>query len=226
MRVFVTGIRGVIGSHVMAALVSQGHEVSGCDLRDGCDVREYGPVEARMLAEKPEAVVHTAGIAHPSPAYSWQDYWDTNVAGTQNVAQAAVAAGVRRLVYTSSTTYYGAERGFPLGNERLAVLSPNAVQRYMHAVLPEMGPWPRASVYYMMSKIAAETVLAAFGLSERLQVRIFRLCPCSPEGLPYEWGLRLKLNRAAVVLAAAALAEADGFYQVMPLCEPDVGMVG
>lgn len=222
MKIVVTGHRGMIGSCLCGILSEQGHTVIGYDVEDGIDVRLPIYLAARMEIDQPEAVAHLAAIPHPASGYSWDDYWEANVCGTANVARAAQAAGVKRLVYTSSTTYYGAERSFPLGDDPLGVLSPNAIQRYLGAELPAMGPWPRVSLYYMISKIAAEAVLAAYGLTERLRVRIFRLCPCTEAGEPYAWGLRLRRERAAQALAAALVEPCAAFYQIENLCEPDV----
>lgn len=226
MSVLVTGSRGMIGSRVMQILEERGHKPVGYDIVDGFDVCDRGLLADYMMGLRPRAVVHLAAIPHPAAGRTWAEYWRLNVCGTENVAYAAEAAGVTRLVYASSTTYYGAERGFPLGGERLEVLSPNAIQRYLEAVLPEMDVWPRASIYYMVSKIAAEAALAAYGLAERLHVRIFRLCPCSQAGTSYSWGLRVRLDTAARRLAEAVISPCESFYRIENLCEPDVAKVG
>ena len=55
-----------------------------------------------------DAVLHLAGRAHAIPGPGDEAaYYRTNVAGTENLARAAAAAGVRRLVYVSSIKVNG-----------------------------------------------------------------------------------------------------------------------
>jgi UDP-glucose 4-epimerase len=54
------------------------------------------------------AVIHTATLHKPHVAtHSKQDFVDTNVTGTLNLLEAAVAAGVRSFVFTSTTSAFG-----------------------------------------------------------------------------------------------------------------------
>jgi len=81
VRVFVTGARGFIGSHLCPALAAAGHELRASE--DGCD-----------------SVVHLANIAHTSASAA--DLQRVNVEGTIAQARVALAAGARRFVYLSS----------------------------------------------------------------------------------------------------------------------------
>jgi nucleoside-diphosphate-sugar epimerase len=49
-------------------------------------------------------VIHTAGVIHPART---SDFTEVNARGTQNVARAALAAGVRRMVHVSSNSPFG-----------------------------------------------------------------------------------------------------------------------
>jgi dihydroflavonol-4-reductase len=95
MRVFVTGGgRGFIGGHVVAALERAGHEVA----REWVDVRDAVALKRAVLGCN--AVVHVAAVySFTAPAAEVEA---VNVAGTRNVIAACRAAGVDRLVYTSS----------------------------------------------------------------------------------------------------------------------------
>jgi len=100
VRVYVTGGgRGFIGGHVVRALRARGYEVrtAWVDLRDAAGLR-------REITGC-EAVFHVAALySFDAPA---EELEAVNVDGTRNVLDACLAAGVRRLVHTSSCTTCG-----------------------------------------------------------------------------------------------------------------------
>jgi nucleoside-diphosphate-sugar epimerase len=104
LRVFVTGGgRGFVGGHVVRALAEAGHEVSS----EWADVRDAEGL-ARAV-EGAEAVVHVAALySYTAPAAELEA---VNVAGTANVIAACRAAGVRRLVHTSTAGTCGPVEG-------------------------------------------------------------------------------------------------------------------
>ncbi|KQX50752.1 MULTISPECIES: NAD-dependent epimerase/dehydratase family protein [unclassified Streptomyces] len=110
MRVLVTGGAGFIGSHIVAALASRGHEPVVFDLaRDGRDVRD--PEAVREALRGIDAVCHQAakvGLGKDfgdAPAYV-----SANELGTAVLLAAMTAAGVRRLVLAGSMVVYGEGR--------------------------------------------------------------------------------------------------------------------
>jgi dihydroflavonol-4-reductase len=119
MRVFVTGGNGFVGLNIVSALMAAGHEVVAV-VREGSNVRFLEPLgasivrggldDARALGQAmrgAEAVIHTAG----NTSCDWRDLPQlqaVNVTGTRNVVAAAIEAGVRRLVFTSTTSTIGA----------------------------------------------------------------------------------------------------------------------
>ncbi|WP_040165512.1 SDR family oxidoreductase [Microbacterium gorillae] len=117
-RVLVTGGAGFLGSHVVTALA--GHPsvdiVVAADLRpptvprDGvlearCDVTEPGALEPLLREHDIDTVVHLAAIVNPGVDEDLE--YRVDVTGSRNVFDACVAAGVRRVVVSSSGAAYG-----------------------------------------------------------------------------------------------------------------------
>ena len=118
----VTGGAGFIGSHIVRRLLDDGHTVRVIDnLSTGSwdnisglpdvdfiegDIRSEA--DCRRAVEDAEIVFHVAAL--PSVPRSIADPWashDHNVNGTVRLLEAARQAGVRRVVYSSSSSVYG-----------------------------------------------------------------------------------------------------------------------
>ncbi len=130
--VLVTGAAGFIGYHIAAKLLARGDRVIGLDsVNDYYDVRlkearlaELSPIEefrfiradladraamAKLFAEEPiKRVVHMA--AQAGVRYSLVNphaYTDSNIEGFLNILEGCRRAGVKHLVYASSSSVYG-----------------------------------------------------------------------------------------------------------------------
>ena len=120
MRVLVTGGAGFIGSHVVDALVADGHEVGVLDTAAGAprenvvlhrgDVRDPGAV--RAAARGVDAVCHQAAMVGLGVDFSdAPDYVSHNDAGTAALLAALHDQGFEgRLVLASSMVVYGEGR--------------------------------------------------------------------------------------------------------------------
>ena len=119
MTVLVTGASGFVGSIVCQVLIERGIAVrralglSGGALahRDDCVIREPGEVANWSMAMKGvDSVVHLAARTHvmrDTAADPLAEYRRINVSGTQALAEAAQAAGVRRFIFLSSIKVNG-----------------------------------------------------------------------------------------------------------------------
>jgi nucleoside-diphosphate-sugar epimerase len=121
MKVLVTGHRGYIGVEMVPALRTAGHEIVGLDngLYDGCDfggppdrvptvdvdLRDVGPEHCRGF----DAVVHLAALSNdPLGDVSPDITYDINHRASVRLARSAREAGVKRFLFASSCSLYGA----------------------------------------------------------------------------------------------------------------------
>ena len=125
MKTLVTGGAGFIGSHLLDRLLEDGHEVIVLDnFATGQPenlAQHYGSPRLHLQriditdweAMRPyfhdvEWVFHLAGLADIIPSIKQpMDYHCVNVDGTVNVLEAARLAGVKRFIYTASSSCYG-----------------------------------------------------------------------------------------------------------------------
>ena len=112
MRILVTGSAGHLGEALSRVLGSAGHEVLGLDLLDSPYTGVVGSIVdrdfVRRCIEGVDAVVHAATLHKPHVGtHTRQQFVDANVTGTLNLLEEAVAAGVGRFVFTSTTSTFG-----------------------------------------------------------------------------------------------------------------------
>jgi len=145
-RYLVTGGAGYIGSHLAEALLDQGESVRVLDnLATGRETNlaalqgraqlirgDLRNLEAvRAAVEGVEVVFHQGALASvPRSIADPVTSLEININGTQNVLQAARDAGVRRVVYASSSSIYGNTPTLPKHEQmRPHPVSPYAIHK-------------------------------------------------------------------------------------------------
>lgn len=112
MRVLVTGSAGHLGEALVRVLRDAGEDVVGLDVLASPYTDVVGSVADRATVRRAMAgadgVLHAATLHKPHVAsHARQEFVDVNVTGTLTLLEEAVAAGVSRFVFTSSTTTFG-----------------------------------------------------------------------------------------------------------------------
>jgi UDP-glucuronate 4-epimerase len=141
VRILVTGGAGFIGSHLVEKLLSVGHDIAILDdfndfydpqikreniartSRDveihHVDLRDNTAMRNLFHREKFETIAHLAARAGVRPSIqNPQLYYDTNVAGTLHLLDAARVTGVERFIFASSSSVYGASKKVPFSEDQ------------------------------------------------------------------------------------------------------------
>jgi UDP-glucuronate 4-epimerase len=140
MKILVTGSAGFIGSHLVERLLTSGHEIAILDdfndfydpqiKRDNiaavadkiavhpADLRDARAVRQVFHEGKFDVIVHLAARAGVRPSINQpQLYYDTNVAGTLHLLEAARAVGIDRFIFASSSSVYGLAKIVPFSED-------------------------------------------------------------------------------------------------------------
>ena len=168
MRILVTGATGRVGRAIYIRL-SRGHTVVGLDRAPSSTADIVGDLhdEATLgqALEGIDAVVHTAGLHAPQVGHVPDSEFErVNVAGTERLLNAALRAGVRRFVFTSTTALYGE-----------AATPPGAAGWVDETLVPA----PRT--IYHHTKLRAEQLVSAAAAGGQLAATVLRMSRCFPE---------------------------------------------
>jgi UDP-glucose 4-epimerase len=165
MKILVVGGAGYIGSHVAREFLDSGHEVTIFDnLSTGSrenlfreerfikgDILDYRSILKAMKGH--DAAVHLAAAkAAGESMQKPEKYSLQNISGTVNIVNAAVEAGVNKLVFSSSAATYGEPKYLPIDEK--------------HPTIPEN--------YYGFTKLEIERILAWYDKLKGLRYAALR----------------------------------------------------
>ena len=206
-----------MGKIAVAELKARGHEVVRFDIRTN-RLDMHSADDRDQALEGCDVVVHLAAIPHPAARHKWPDYWRENCQGVARMAQSALEHHVTRFIFTSSTAYYGFERGIPYR----APVDEDSPYAALYLVAADLERVPAERVYYMQSKVIAENILAAYGLTKQMQVAILRLSPMREDGNHPYCGLWMgDLTRAGRAIADLVDDPGELWYEVFNLADPE-----
>ena len=139
MKILVTGGAGYIGSHTCVELLNEGYEVvivdnlynasekavqrvqeiTGKELTFyNSDIRDYNAMSSIFSKEKPDAVIHFAGLKAVGESVSKPlEYYENNIGGTLNLCKAMRENGCKNIIFSSSATVYGDPAFIPITEE-------------------------------------------------------------------------------------------------------------
>ncbi|MBU3549894.1 UDP-glucose 4-epimerase GalE [Polynucleobacter sp. MWH-Berg-3C6] len=139
MKILLTGGAGYIGSHAAVVLSQAGHEVIIFDNFSNSsrsvisrlenilnkkivciegNICDFALLENAIQKNQIEAVIHFAGLKAVGESNAKPlEYYANNVQGTISLLQAMQATGVKKIIFSSSATVYGAPKYSPIDEE-------------------------------------------------------------------------------------------------------------
>jgi nucleoside-diphosphate-sugar epimerase len=171
MRILVTGSSGHLGEALVSTLRADGHDTVGLDLLPSPATDFVGSIgdqsTVRRALHGVRAVLHTATLHQPhARSATRQAYVDTNVTGTLVLLEQALAQGVDRFVFTSTTSTFG-----------LALIPGEGAPAAW--ITEDTVPLPRN--IYGVTKVAAENVCELIHRDSGLPIVILRTSRFFPE---------------------------------------------
>lgn len=143
MNIAITGGCGFIGSHIYESLVERGHKVKVIDnLSTGSiknlpkgtmiNVKDINRVTSKDF-ENIDIVFHCAALARVQMSIEQPlRYNEVNIDGTLKVLEASRQAGVKKLIYSASSSAYGDTDQFPTTEDaKTNPMSPYALQKFV-----------------------------------------------------------------------------------------------
>jgi len=154
-NVLITGVAGMIGSHLLDRLLGREYTVTGIDnLTFGrvaniehnvghprftfypVDILDFDTL--KILAKDADTIVHLASVKKIAEKDSSMATLKVNAKGTENVFEAARMWG-KKVIYASTSDVYGMSPDLPFSEEGDLLLGPSMVKRWSYAVAKLYG---------------------------------------------------------------------------------------
>lgn len=149
-KILITGVAGMIGSHLLDYLIERRYEIIGMDnLSFGkfenieknmskenfkfCRVDITDAETLKILAKDVDTIVHLAAVKKISELDSSMATLKINVQGTENVLKAARIWGCK-VVFASTSDVYGMSPDIPFREDGDLLLGPSMIKRWSYAV--------------------------------------------------------------------------------------------
>jgi UDP-glucose 4-epimerase len=154
-NILITGVAGMIGSHLLDGLLAREYTVTGIDnLTFGKKANlahnlanprfTFYPVDIldfdtlKILAKDADTIVHLAAVKKIAEKDSSMATLKVNAKGTENVLEAARMWG-RKVIYASTSDVYGMSPDLPFSEDGDLLLGPSMVKRWSYAVAKLYG---------------------------------------------------------------------------------------
>lgn len=197
MKMLVAGGAGFIGSHLIDALLEEGHEVICIDnffigtkenikhLKDNChfhfyeqDLTDFEAVLKIFQAEKVDCVFHLAAnsdiqASANDPMIEFKNTYST----TFILLECMRRTGVKKLFFASTSAVYGEQMGYEVSEEAVAL---------------------KPISYYGGAKLGSEGIISSFAYMNEMEVLVFRfpnvIGPRLTHGVIFDFVKRLKAD--------------------------------
>jgi UDP-glucose 4-epimerase len=171
MKILVTGSAGHLGEALMRTLQDRNIDAIGIDIKPSPFTHTVGSIADRRFVnacmQGVDVVIHTATLHKPHViTHTRQDFVDTNITGTLNLLEEAVAHGVKAFVFTSTTSVFGDAMAPPAGQPAVWVTE-------------DLKPMPKN--IYGATKTAAEDLCELFHRDHGLACIVLRTSRFFPE---------------------------------------------
>ena len=217
-KVLITGVAGLIGSHLLDSLLEIGCTVTGIDdFSFGsvdnikhhfgnknfrfleCDIREFD----RMLkfVGKIDVILHMAAVKKIWEAHQLLPTMTVIGRGTENVLNLAAMRNNAKVVLASASSIYGRSRNLPCKEDGESVLGPSSVKRWG----------------YTVAKLYTEHLAFAYYKDLNVPIVILRYCGCYSSRSNFSWsGGHIPLFIDAVLNDRPIIIHGDGL-QMRPI---------
>ncbi|MCD6116184.1 NAD-dependent epimerase/dehydratase family protein [bacterium] len=198
MKIFMTGVSGFLGQHLVKALKEQGHEITAL-IRPTSNIShldEYnlnyviGNIRETSWLDSikgADAIVHAA----TSKGGPWENFYEENVLSTERILKEAVKHKVKRFIFISSVVVY----------DHSNVKNGSS--------FPEDSPFEQEYTnHYSRSKIEAENLIKEFHEKEGLETVVLRPAALyGPGGLLYPARLGIAAGANGYIIVGSGKSE-------------------